>query len=69
MSEPQRGAIERMMREKSALESYFTSKIQEAAGSSEVRRAPITGPDWPNRADYPNRAAYRRACAEWRSKP
>ena len=58
--------IERMMEQKRALDAYFTSKIQDAAGSSTIRRAPITGPDWPVRSDYPNRAEFRRACAEWR---
>ena len=60
--------IERMYREKAALEAYFTAEIQAAAGTSEVRRAPITGPDWPVRSNYPNRAAWRQACAEWRKR-
>lgn len=59
-------AIERIHAEKRALDAYFTQAIQDAAGSSVIRRAPITGPDWPVRSDYPNRAAFRRACAEWR---
>jgi hypothetical protein len=58
--------IELMLTEKQALDAYFTSMIQDAAGSSTIRRAPVTGPDWPVRADYPNRAAFRSACAEWR---
>ncbi|MGE8135686.1 hypothetical protein ACQKO5_18935 [Novosphingobium subterraneum] len=59
--------FERMFKMQKALEEAFvTAKIQEAAGNSEIRKAPITGPDWPQRADYPNRAAFRRACAEWR---
>jgi hypothetical protein len=62
--------LERALRMKRMIEADFiTAAIQEVAGASEVRRAPITGPDWPVRADYPNRAAYRRACAEWRSCP
>lgn len=56
----------RMLAQKKAFDAYFTSSIQDAAGSSVIRRNPITGPDWPQRADYPNRAEFRRACAEWR---
>jgi len=59
-------AIERMYAEKRALDTYFTSLIQDAAGSSAITRQPFTGPDWPTRSDYPNRAAFRQACAEWR---
>lgn len=59
--------FERMFRKQQALEEAFvTAKIQEAAGGSEIRKAPMTGPNWPQRSDYPNRAAFRRACAEWR---
>ena len=58
--------IERLYREKQALEGYFAQAIQDAAGESEIRRRPITGPDWPQRSDYPNRQQFRAACAEWR---
>jgi len=59
--------FERMFKMQRALEEAFvTAKIQEAAGDSTIRKAPMTGPDWPQRADYANRAEFRRACAEWR---
>jgi hypothetical protein len=69
MSYDNRDDIGRMLEEKRALDAYFTSVIQDAAGSTPIRRQPITGPDWPVRSDYVNRAEFRRACAEWRRKP
>jgi hypothetical protein len=62
-------AIERLLREKKATEAYFTSIIQDAAGETPIRRAPMTGPNWPVRADYPNRKQYLAACAQWRRSP
>lgn len=69
MSHNDRDALEQALAGKRALDAYFTQAIQDSAGSSTIRRAPITGPDWPVRSDYPNRAEFRRACAEWRKRP
>lgn len=59
-------SIDWMIEQKRVLDAYFTQAIQDAAGASEIRRAPVTGPDWPNRHDYANRAEFRKACAKWR---
>jgi hypothetical protein len=66
MSHAPKAGVERLLREKLAAEIAIEAQIAQAAGSSTIRRAPITGPNWPQRSDYPNRAAFRRACAEWR---
>ena len=58
-----------MLENKRMFDAYFTTQIQDAAGGSEITRQPITGPDWPVRADYPNRQQFRAACAAWRAKP
>lgn len=66
MIHPLSSGVDRLLRAKLAAEIAIEAQIAQAAGSSTIRRAPITGPNWPQRSDYPNRAAFRRACAEWR---
>ncbi|MET3710358.1 DNA polymerase III epsilon subunit-like protein [Sphingomonas trueperi] len=65
-SEQDKALANAIARHRALEDAFVTAKIQEAAGSSTVRKAPITGPNWPVRSDYPNRAAYHQACAEWR---